>query len=97
MPFCLPFLFTLPPPHFNKHHSIADQDPAAGHLLHRLPDQRAEVRRPQQRGRGIQGRHPQEVEREVTGTETERTGGLQLVIMEPQPSSSHSKKKLVLI
>ena len=51
-----------------------DQDAAAGHLLHRLPDQRAEVRRPQQWGRGLQGRHPQEVEREVTRTETKRAG-----------------------
>ena len=51
-----------------------DQDAAAGHLLHRLPDQRAEVRRPQQWGRGLQGRHPQEVEREVTRTETKRIG-----------------------
>ena len=58
----------------DNHHIFPDQDPAAGHLLHRLPDQRAEVRRPQQWGRGLQGRHPQEVEREVRGAETKRAG-----------------------
>ena len=70
----LPFLFLLTQPLVDNHHIFPDQDPAAGHLLHRLPDQRAEVRRPQQWGRGLQGRHPQEVEREVRGAETKRAG-----------------------
>ena len=53
-----------------------DQDPAAGDLVHRLPDKHPEVRRPEQRPRGVQGRYTQEVEREVGGAEEEGTGEL---------------------
>ena len=57
-------------PHFTS----VDQNPATGDLLHRLPDQRPEERRPEQWGGRLQGGHPQEVEREDRGAETKRTG-----------------------
>ena len=57
-------------PHFTS----ADQNPATGDILHRLPDQRSEERRPEQWGGRLQGGHSQEVEREDGGAETKRTG-----------------------
>ena len=57
-----------------SHFAYVDQNPATGDLLHRLPDQRPEERRPEQWGGRLQGGHPQEVEREDGGAETKRTG-----------------------
>ena len=56
------------------HFAHVDQNPATGDILHRLPDQRPEERRPEQWGGRLQGGHPQEVEREDGGAETKRTG-----------------------
>ena len=56
------------------HFTYEDQNPAIGDILHRLPDQRPEERRPEQWGGRVQGGHPQEVEREDRGAETKRTG-----------------------
>ena len=56
------------------HFTCVDQNPATGDILHRLPDQHPEVGRPQQRPGGVQGGHPQEVEREVGGAEEEGAG-----------------------
>ena len=57
-----------------KRSQLSDQNPAASNILHRLPDKRAEERRPEQRGRGVQGGHSQEVERENGGAEAQRAG-----------------------
>ena len=54
--------------------SISDQNAAAGDVLHRLPDKRAEERRSKQWGRGLQGGHSQEVERENRGAEAKGAG-----------------------
>ena len=50
-------------------------DAAAGDVVHRLPDDAAQLGPEQRRvHRRLQGRHPQEVEREDRGAETKRTG-----------------------
>ena len=54
--------------------SISDQNAAAGDVLHRLPDKRAEERRSKQWGRGLQSGHSQEVERENRGAKAQRAG-----------------------
>merc|ERR1712110_26383 len=58
-----------------RHKAEQDQNAAACDLLHRLPDKRAEERRSKQWGRGLQGRHSQEVERENRGAEAKGVGG----------------------